>query len=300
MNINPINNKESFFFKPLKIVQSLGWVAVAILALPTVVGPYFAWKKLAAIWSKNERSDTKKADEIASEVFLEDDEDGFVNLDSDKDYVEKTSQQKKLKLYTTAITQFQGSSCLGDRSAEAYLSYLKDTYPDFDFNMSLLKKGLKPSCNEFLKTIQAETAGKNSNFLFFVPFLLAGNSFREQHIVIAVVNMAKQQIEYFNPKGCRFYSMFGRDRNLAQWDMSTQEFLRNLSLSVFSNKEPSIIRNMNGPQSLFNRVDCGAHALDFIQTRILTNFIQSDPNYFETSLRSDSNQLRQEMAATLH
>ena len=293
MTINPINNKQSLIFKPLKIIQSLGWVAVAILTLPTVIGTYFAWKKLAAIWSKNARSDTQKTNEIASKIFLED---GFEEVFNEA--VEMRS--KEPTFYEQAIHQFKGSNCLGSRSAEAYLDYLKNTEKNlgFHFNTNLLHN-LGFTLNEFLTNIKAEAKDAK---LIFVPFLLAGNLLREQHIVVAVINKTNEQIEYFDPKGNQFYSIFGRlvDRNLEQWSIPTQAFLEKLSTSIFPDKEPSIIRNINGPQSLSNKVDCGVHALDFIQARMHIDFIPSKyPNYFETSLSSDGRQLRDTMAATL-
>ncbi|QZA58731.1 Ulp1 family isopeptidase [Candidatus Rhabdochlamydia porcellionis] len=296
MRINPINSKQSFIFKPLRIIQSLGWVAVAILSLPTVIGAYFAWKKLAAIWNKHERFDTQKTNEVVSKLFLEGSENGFEEVFSE---VAETAS-KESTLYEQAIHQFKGSSCLGSRSAEAYLDYLKNTEKNlgFHFNTNLLHN-LGFTLNEFLTNIKAEAKDAK---LIFVPFLLAGNLLREQHIVVAVINKTNEQIEYFDPKGNQFYSIFGRlvDRNLEQWSIPTQAFLEKLSTSIFPDKEPSIIRNINGPQSLSNKVDCGVHALDFIQARMHIDFIPSKyPNYFETSLSSNGKQLRNTMAATL-
>lgn len=398
MTINPINNKQSFIFKPLKIVQSLGWVAVAILALPTVIGSYFAWKKLAAVWSEKERPDTQKTAEVASETlipkttegllrdwverapthedrltaqerilsFLEDPADlldlSNLNLSSlpsifedkrfsklqeinlignsfigslfignksirtifkespfksslslDKedfvDLLTKESTKKPLptllelkrEQYERAIAQFKTPGCLGPCSAEAYLDYLKNTEKNlgFYFNTNLLyNTGIE--LDKFLTNLQAEI--KEASSLAFVPFLLAGNLLREQHIVVAVINLKDEKIEYFDPKGNQLYSWLGSlaDRNLAQWNIPSQKFLEKLSRSVFPHKNPSIIRNINGPQPLSNKVHCGAHALDFIQVRMNTDFTKSsNPNYFETSLSSDGEQLRSTMAATL-
>lgn len=413
MITNPINNNnQSFFFNPLKIVRSLGWIAVAILSLPTVIGPCFAWKKLAAIWSENERPATQKTVEVASETLgqkttedllkkwvekapanedrltaqgrilhflkhpadlldlsnlrlsslpsiFEDnrfsnlkelhlmgnrfigslsirnlnaritfkelpwrklDSENFTNtlfnkdLDEEEGFVEMSSKNLptpldvKRNLYNQAIAQFKHSGCLGPCSAEAYLDYLKDAYSGFYFDTSLLySSGL--TLDKFLGQIKdkVETAIKETtpeiNPLVFVPFSLARNSIREQHIVVAVINKKNEQIEYFDPKGNQFYSILGSwvDRSLANWnDTSSQKFLEELSRSIFPGKEPSIIRNINGPQSLLNKVDCGAHALDFIQARICTHFIQNNnSNYFETSLSSDGRQLRDTMANTL-
>lgn len=301
MEINPINDKQTFIFKPLKIAQSLGWVAVAILALPTVVGSYLAWKKLVAIWNKNENLATKKADNIASEVLL-DHEDDFVIETLNEDYVKKTPQQEKETLYKDAIQQFKEPGCLGSRSAEAYLDYLKNTERNlgFHFNTTLLyNSGIK--LDKFLTNIQAEI--EKTPLLTFVPFLLAGNLLREQHIVVAVINLKEEKIEYFDPKGNQWYSIFGSlvDRNLAHWSIPTQQFLEKLSQTVFPDIEPKIIRNINGPQPLSNKVDCGVHALDFIQARMNIDFIQTNKysDYFETSLSSNGKQLREEMAATL-
>lgn len=298
MTINPINNKQSLRFKPLKVIQSLGWVTVVILALPTVFGSYFAWKKLAAVWSKNERLDTKKTDEFASKALHTDFEDFSMVLG--KDYVIKTPQEEKEALYEDAIKQFKKPGCLRSRSAEAYIDYLKNTEQNHDlhFDTSLLyNSGL--SLYEFLTRIETEIREAK---MVFVPLLLEKNLFHEQHIGVVVIDMTKEKIEYFDPQGHFFYSMFDRlvDRNLIQ-GVTTQEFLEKLSETIFPDNKPSIIRNINGPQSLFNKVDCGAHALNFIETRMLTDFIQSDkyPNYFETSLSSNGKQLRQEMAATL-
>ncbi len=303
MKINPINNSnQSFFFKPLKIVQSLAWVVVAILTLPTVIGPSFAWKKLAAIWNKNERSDTEKANKVASEALHI--EDGFNLLDT----IEQAPQG--VHEYEQAITQFRAGGCLSATSAEAYLDYLRNDIKDrggldFLFTTTLLYDIGASSLDPYLQQITAkvtEAKGKERP-LVFVPFLLAGNLVRERHIVVAVIDIAKQRIEYFDPKGNRNYSYLGKwaDRNLDQYPISTQNFLKTLSRSAFPDKEkPDIIRNISGPQSLWNRVDCGAHVLDFIQTRIYTDAIGSDtPGYFETSLSSDGKQLREEMAITL-
>ncbi|PWU15323.1 MAG: hypothetical protein C5B45_02815 [Chlamydiae bacterium] len=310
MKINPINNKQTFIFKSLKTIQSLGWVAVAILALPTVIGSYFAWKKLVAIWSKKERSDTQKTDQVASKALhTEDDFEDFsiIGMTLNEDYVTKTPQEEKEALYEDAIKQFEGVDCLGSRSAEAYIDYLKNTEQnlDFHFDTSLLY-GSGLNLQKFLTriTTKIEEAGlfSKKRGLVFVPFLLERNLFHEQHAVVAVIDMGKQQVEYFDPKGNLFYSIFGSlvDRNLPQ-NVPTQEFLEKLSGISFPGEKPSIIRNINGPQSLFNKVDCGAHVLDFVQTRMFTNFIPSGryPNYFETSLSSNGKQLRQEMAATL-
>lgn len=405
MITNKINNydKQSIQFKSLKIIQSLGWVVLVILALPTVVGSCFAWKKLVAIWDKNERPDIKRANLVASnalgktttesllkkwvedapedekrivaswrilrflagqtktlnlthlhlrslpnifhdkrfseleELYLEDsltlpstlrnhnltalirfeksnkatitfnlDKAGFDDI-SDEIPPAQTLLEQKEDLYEQAIRQFQKTEdCLGSRSAEAYFDYLKNTEKTlgFHFNMDLLHN-VDLTSNAFLQRIKEETeiAEQKEGSLIFVPFLLAKNLFHEQHIVVAVINTTKQQIEYFDPKGNRCYSVLGSlDRKLSQWNMSTQDFLKNLSLSVFPEKEkPSIIRNINGPQSSWDKVNCGAYVLDFIQTRMYTDFVQSKkyPNFFETSLSLDAKQLRREMANTL-
>ena len=326
ININN-NSNQSFLFKSLKVARSLGWAVVAILALPTIVGSYLAFlalKKAVEIWNRNDKPDTKKADEVALKVFSEGDheknfvsvaadfeeefvlleeafEENFVIEAPDKDCVKKTPQQEKEAFYENAIKQFKELGCLGSLSAEAYLDYLKHTERnlDFHFNTSLLyNSGIE--LDKFLASIKEEVEKTPS--LTFVPFLLAGNLLREQHIVVAVINKTSKQIEYFDPKGNQLYSMFGRliDRNLAQWDIQTQQFLEKLSQAIFPDIEPKIIRNINGPQPLSNKVDCGAHALDFIQARMNSDFIQSkDSNYFETSLSSDGKKLREEMAFTL-
>lgn len=405
MTINQIINKQSFIFKPLKIIQSLGWVAVAILALPTVIGSYFAWKKLAAIWSKKERPGTQKIDQVASEIlvqkttenllknwverapvnedrltaqerilhFLEHptslldlsnlglsslpsifedkcfshlqelrlignpliaplsirnltariifkespwhklhvsqdftntlfnkdlDENNFVAMSSENPL---TPLEEKKQWYKQAIAQFESSGCLKPSSAEVYLDYLKniEKNPGFYFNMRLLHK-LRPRCNEFLKAIETEVkeVKEKNGSLFFVPFLLAGNFLREQHIVVAVINLKDEKIEYFDPKGNRFYySILSRsiDRNLAEWNEPTQTFLEKLSKTLFPDQNPSIIRNINYPQSLWNSVDCGAHALEFIEKRLSVDFLEQA----SSSLTLDGRQLRRELARTL-
>ncbi|MDR2539297.1 MAG: hypothetical protein LBC45_01545 [Chlamydiales bacterium] len=404
MKINEINNNQSFIFKPLKIIQSLGWAVVAILALPTVVGSYFAWKKLVDIWSKNERPDTKKTAEVVSEIFmrktteallkdwverapdqenrltaqkrilhfLEHPEDlldlsnlglsslpsifederfsrlqelylagnpftgllfiknlnariifkespwyeqhlskGFTNRLLDQNLGEEESFEDlltqpsptpleiKKKQYEVAIAQFESPGCLSSCSAEVYLDYLKDINPAFHFNTCLLKD-LKPVYNEFLKTIEVEvkeTKEKNGS-LFFVPFLLAGNLLREQHIVVAVINLKEEKIEYFDPKGNQVYFIFGNlvDRSLSRWDISIQEFLEELSRAIFPDqKTPSINRNRNYPQSLRNRVDCGAHALEFIEKRLSYGSLEEASSHLVLNGR----QLRSELANTL-
>ncbi|KAG6558650.1 hypothetical protein RHABOEDO_001058 [Candidatus Rhabdochlamydia oedothoracis] len=305
MKINQINNKQSFIFNPLKIIQSLGWVAVAILTLPTVIGSYFAWKKLVAIWSKNERPDTQKTAEVASETLVQKTLDkNNLDLDEEEDFVDMLSEnlpkplEVKKEEYERVIAQFESSGCLGPSSAEVYLDYLKNINPAFHFNMRLLNK-LRPSCNEFLKTIEVEVkeAKEKNGSLFFVPFLLAGNFLREQHIVVAVINLKDEKIEYFDPKGNRVYSIFVRsvDRNLAEWNEPTQKFLEELSKALFPDQNPSIIRNINYPQSLWNRVDCGAHALEFIEKRLSADSLEQA----SSSLTLDGRQLRRELAHTL-
>jgi hypothetical protein len=307
-------NKQLFLSAPLKIIHSLAWVGLAILALPTVVGSYLALKKAVSVWSKNERSDTNAAHQVAGKVLtkrttedlLEEFFEELEPLDSTKPALspEAINRLEKRKLYEAAISQFRSAGRLGTCSAEAYFDYLKSTGHGFYFKTDLLYP-IAPKLNDFLEGIKQEiqAADRENVSLVFVPFLLAKNLVHEQHIVVAVVNTAKQQIEYFDPKGNWFYSVFGNlvERNLPQWNIPSQEFLENLSTAAFPNKEkPSIIRNINGPQSLINKVDCGAHALDFIQTRLYTDFRQSDyPNYFETSLSSNAKQLREQLAATL-
>ncbi len=219
----------------------------------------------------------------------------------------QTPLEQREDLYEQAILQFQKTTdCLGSRSAEAYFDYLKSTEKTlgFHFNMDLLHN-IDLTSDAFLKRIKEETeiAKQEKSPLIFVPFLLEKNLVHEQHIVVAVINTSKHQIEYFDPKGNQLYSIFGSvvDRNLAQWNMSVQEFLKNLSQSVFSKEESSIFRNINGPQPLWDKVNCGVYVLDFIQIRMYTDFVQSDkhPHYFKTSLSKDANQLRQEMANTL-
>lgn len=420
--INNFNNY-SFLSRPVKVVQSLAWVALAILALPTVVGSYLALKKAVAVWSKNERSDTEIVHAFAEKVLIKkttedllhewtekspqgedrlvakqrildfftnqsdyldlsglhlsslpncfdderfqklkridvfnnqflvnlpptiknldvhivfehsgwramldpeqieelvqnsdspvgedsgiDDDFGFIDQEPLSQSALHQSQIKnKKELYKAAIAEFRTSNYLGTRSAEAYFDYLKSTGHGFYFNMDLLHS-VVPDFDVFLTRVKAEIeqAKQENVSLVFVPFLLAGNAFREQHIVVGVINTAQQQIECFDPKGNQFYSVFGSlsDRNLPHWNMPSQDFLKNLAVAIFPDKkDPSVIRNINGPQSLMNRMNCGAHALDFIQTRLYTDLIQSnDPNYFETSLRSNGAQLREEMAATL-
>lgn len=419
MIANPINNndKQSFQFKSFRIVQSLGWVVLVILALPTVIGSCFAWKKLVAIWDKNERPDTEVTNLLVSnalgktttesllknwaekapegekrlvakgrmlrflsgktktltlsylnlsslpDVFHDKrfselkelnlignplatlpstlqhhnltaliklqpsslresenaiacapNEEGFDDLENEVVPVQTPLEQKE-DLYEQAIRQFQKTTdCLGSRSAEAYFDYLKSTETEktltektlgFHFNMDLLYN-VDLTSDIFLKRIKEETelARKGKSPLIFVPFLLEKTLVHEQHIVVAVINTTKQQIEYFDPKGNQCYAIFGSlvDRNLAQWGMSTQKFLNHLSLSVFPKEEPLIIRNINGPQPLLcDKINCGVHVLNFIQIRMYTDFPQSDkhPNYFKTSLSSDAKQLRQAMANTL-
>lgn len=435
MSIHPINSssnesKQSFHSTPLKIVQSLGWVALAILALPTIIGSYFAWKKLVAIWDKNERSDTGATNLVASNVlgketiesllekwvkkapkgeegrriearcrilqFLEGQkttldlsglnlstmphifEDrrfsrleklnlignqltscpmlGSVNhikfnkspLEQSEQTEEKSEQRaavvKHLQeecfvvqkesfdeedfdilpeicnqkppseaqaeeletLYLQAIHQFRAlGHLLRFSSTAAYFDYLKRTekgFP-FDFNIDLLHK-VNPSFDDFLKKIKesAEKAPKDNVSLIFVPFLLAKSFVHEQHIVVAVINVAKQQIEYFDPKGNQWYSILGNlvDRNLGGYNISIQEFLKRLSLSVFPDKkEPPITRNINGPQPFSNGTDCGAHILSFVESMLHNPDVTQDGNYFKTALPSNGAQIRQEMANTL-
>ncbi|MGL4540183.1 MAG: Ulp1 family isopeptidase [Candidatus Rhabdochlamydia sp.] len=415
MITNPINNydKQSFQFKSLRIIQSFGWVVLVILALPTVIGSCFAWKKLVAIWDKNERPDTEVTNLVASNALGKTTTESLLNnwaekapndekrlvakwrilkflsgktktinlsylnlrflpdIFNDKRFSElkelnlignplatlpptlknhnltalirfqpsslresqkpnqnaealnlieegfddianevlpiQTPLEQKEDLYEQAILQFQKTAdCLGSRSAEAYFDYLKSTEKtlSFHFNMDLLHN-VDLTSDVFLKRIKEETelARQEKSPLIFVPFLLEKNLVHEQHIVVAVINTTKHQIEYFDPKGNQLYSIFGSvvDRNLAQWNMSVQEFLKSLSQSVFSKEESSIIRNINGPQPLWDKINCGAHVLNFIQIRMYTDFAQSDkhPDYFKTSLSSDAKQLRQAMANTL-
>ncbi|MGL5626197.1 MAG: Ulp1 family isopeptidase [Candidatus Rhabdochlamydia sp.] len=415
MITNPINNydKQSFQFKSLRIIQSFGWVVLVILALPTVIGSCFAWKKLVAIWDKNERPDTEVTNLVASNALGKTTTESLLNnwaekapndekrlvakwrilkflagqkkilnladlnlrslpdIFNDKRFSElkelnlignpltllpmlrthnltalirlkpspwqepekanqdatetfnlneegfddianevlpmQTLLEQKEDLYEQAILQFQKTAdCLGSRSAEAYFDYLKSTEKtlSFHFNMDLLHN-VDLTSDVFLKRIKEETelARQEKSPLIFVPFLLEKNLVHEQHIVVAVINTTKHQIEYFDPKGNQLYSIFGSvvDRNLAQWNMSVQEFLKSLSQSVFSKEESSIIRNINGPQPLWDKINCGAHVLNFIQIRMYTDFAQSDkhPDYFKTSLSSDAKQLRQAMANTL-
>ncbi len=415
MITNPINNydKQSFQFKSLRIIQSFGWVMLVILALPTVIGSCFAWKKLVAIWDKNERPDTEVTNLVASNALGKTTTESLLNnwaekapndekrlvakwrilkflsgktkninlsylnlrflpdIFNDKRFSElkelnlignplatlpptlknhnltvlirfqpsslresqkpnqnvealnlieegfddianevlpmQTLLEQKEDLYEQAILQFQKTAdCLGSRSAEAYFDYLKSTEKtlSFHFNMDLLHN-VDLTSDVFLKRIKEETelARQEKSPLIFVPFLLEKNLVHEQHIVVAVINTTKHQIEYFDPKGNQLYSIFGSvvDRNLAQWNMSVQEFLKSLSQSVFSKEESSIIRNINGPQPLWDKINCGAHVLNFIQIRMYTDFVQSDKHsdYFKTSLSSDAKQLRQAMANTL-
>jgi hypothetical protein len=215
----------------------------------------------------------------------------------DQDYVEKTPLEKERELYEQAIWQFKGSNCLGSNSAEAYFNYLEKTEssPGFYFNMDLLHNvGL--TSDGFLERVKegVDTAKKESAPLVFVPFLLAGNYFREQHIVVAVINLKDEKIEYFDPKGNRFYSIFG-DRNLEQENISAQTFLEKLSKAIFPDKSPEIIRNINHPQSLWNRADCGAHVLEFIEKRLSSDSLEQAAS----NLSLDGRQLRDELANTL-
>lgn len=300
MKLNGINaNKQLFLSNPQRIFQSLAWVALAILALPTVIGSYLALKKAVEVWSKSEKADTEKTDAFVSgrlkSVNDEEDEEDFSILPTSLPLIAPIEEKKEL--YKAAISQFCTSACLGSRSVEAYFDYLDSTERDFHYNMNLLPnlEFTLPELKYLLQTIAKEVEEKSPS-LIFMPFLLAGSMFREQHIVVAVINTAKQQIEYFDPKGGD--SSMGR--SLAQNKMSAQDFLENLSRAAFPNKEPAIIRNANGPQSFWNKVDCGVHVLDFIQTRLYTDLEQSGkPNYFNTFLSSDAERLRKEMAGTL-
>ncbi|MFI0478778.1 MAG: hypothetical protein ACH349_06670 [Candidatus Rhabdochlamydia sp.] len=287
MTINSINNnKHSFLFKPLKIIKTLGWVAMAILALPTIFGSYFAWKKLADIWSKSERPDTQKTDDVASKALL------------DENYLEKTPQKEKAEIYSKAIKQFQSEECLSATSAEAYLDHLRNDIKgrgglDFLFSTALLHNAKAVNLESYLQKITAKvTEAKGQEHpLVFVPFLLEGS---KPDIVVAVIDITKERIEYFDPKSNRSY------RNLDRCGISTQDFLKKLSNLAFPNKEPDIIRNISGRQSFWHKVDSGAHVLNFIQTRIYTDAIQRDTlGDFNSSLSPDGKQLRKEMAAIL-
>lgn len=63
---NPINNSntQSLLSTPLKVVKSIGWVVLAILALPSSLVGYQHSRLLlgeaVAIWSKNESPTTGK------------------------------------------------------------------------------------------------------------------------------------------------------------------------------------------------------------------------------------------------
>jgi hypothetical protein len=116
MITNPINNydKQSFQFKSLRIIQSLGWVVLVILALPTVIGSCFAWKRLVAIWDKKERPDTEITNLVASNALGKTTTESLLN-----NWAEKAANGEKRLVAKWRILRF-----LSGKTKTLNLSYL--------------------------------------------------------------------------------------------------------------------------------------------------------------------------------
>ena len=131
-----------------------------------------------------------------------------------------------------------------------------------------------------------------TNQKIFLPFLVKG--WTVDHAVVAVINLADETIEYFDPKG---QSSVWPTRAEKQSNKNVFDFLTELGQKVIAptfSKDKIIYNKKNTPQGFYDNINCGAFCLQFIEERINRSF-----NDIENDLAADPKKLRLELANRL-
>lgn len=167
-----------------------------------------------------------------------------------------------------------------------YLNSLKTKDRTFIYEDRLMLPG-SVTIDQICNSLNQLKNNHPNNKKIFLPFLVKG--WTVDHAVVAVINLADETIEYFDPKG---QSSIWPTRTEKQSNMNVFDFLTDLGQKLISptfSREKIVYNKKNVPQSFSDNINCGAFCLQFIEERMNRKFeeIENDPAVDPKQLRRD-------------
>lgn len=181
--------------------------------------------------------------------------------------------------------------CLNSTVTSEYLKSLKTKHSTFVYEDQLMFP-VTITTDKIVNSLNKLKNNNPTNQTIFLPFLVKG--WTVDHAVVAVINLADETIEYFDPKG---QSSIGITRAEKQSNKNVFDFLTELGQKFISptfSREKIVYNKKNTPQKLSDNINCGAFCLQFIEKRITRPF-----NDIENDLSTDPKELRLELARRL-
>lgn len=183
------------------------------------------------------------------------------------------------------------NDCLNSTVTSEYLKSLKTKHSTFVYEDRLMLPGAITT-DETVNLLNKLKNDNHTNQTIFLLFLVKGWS--GDHAVVAVINLADETIEYFDPK-CQnsiWPTRAEKNSNKNVFDFLT-ELGRKFISPTFS-KEKIVYNKKNIPQGFSDNINCGAFCLQFIEERITRPFKD-----IENDLAMDPKELRRQLAHRL-
>lgn len=231
--------------------------------------------------------DTEEAEHSKPIPASSDDED-FETLEGDSEDISNVNYN-----WNIAFNHLLNNTdaCLNSTVTSEYLKSLKTKHSTFVYEDRLMLPG-SITTDEIVNSLNKLKNDNPANQTIFLPFLVKG--WTVDHAVVAVINLADETIEYFDPKG---QSSIWPTRTEKQSNKNVFAFLTELGQKFISStfsKEKIVYNTKNTPQRFSDNINCGAFSLQFIEERITRPF-----NEIENDLAVDPKALRRQLADKL-
>lgn len=161
------------------------------------------------------------------------------------------------------------NDCLNSTVTSEYLKSLKIKDSTFVYEDRLMLPG-SLTIEDIVKLLNKLKDDNPTNERIFLPFLV--NGWTVAHAVVAVINLADETIEYFDPKG---QSSLWFTRTEKQTNKNVFDFLTELGQKLISptfSREKIVYNTKHVPQGVLDNINCGAFCLQFIEARMNLSF----------------------------
>ncbi|MGL4348782.1 MAG: Ulp1 family isopeptidase [Chlamydiales bacterium] len=205
--------------------------------------------------------DSNEITERSNENELDDDFESIGSFD------EKDNTESNFDIALNNLLNNTNCPLLSGITSE-YLNALKNKHPNFIYNDRLIYGNIPITTDKIIEFLSDLKNKHPSNQVIFLPFLVKG--WTVDHAVVAVINLANETIEYFDPKRQSWFTT----RTEKQSSKNVFDFLTEIGQKIISptfSKEKVLYNAKNIPQGSFDNINCGAFCLQFIEERVNNN-----------------------------